>query len=50
MISFLTSLLTPLMFAFSVIMYLGDFRLLAVGLAATGVASYLVLGQFRSDG
>ncbi len=50
MISFFTSLLTPLMLVFSVMMYLGDFRVVAVGLAAAGVVSHLVIGRLGSNG
>ncbi len=42
MARFLFRMLTPLLFLFAVMMYLGDFRLVAIAFAASGYGSYLI--------
>ena len=50
MVQFAFGLLTPLMFLFAVMMYFGDFRLVAVAFAAAGYISYFVGHRINSDG
>ena len=42
MARFVFRLLTPHLFFFAVMMYLIDLRMIAVGLAAAGIVSYLI--------
>jgi hypothetical protein len=49
MVRFTFGLLTPLMFLFSVMMYLGDFRLVAVAFAAAGCCSHWIGGKLTSN-
>ena len=50
MVRFAFRLLTPLLLFFSVMMFLSDFRLIAVGFAVAGYVSYLISEELRASG
>ena len=47
---FVLGLLIPLLFLFSVMMYLADFRVVCVAFAAAGCLTYFVAGRLNPDG
>ena len=49
MVRFVLRLFTPIMFLFAVMMYLGDFRLVAIAFAAAGVLAHFIIEGLRSD-
>lgn len=48
MIQFTLGLLTPILFFSAVMIYLADFRLVSIALAAAGVVSYFLLEELKS--
>jgi len=48
MAQFTFRFLTPLMFAFGVMMYFGGFRMVAFAFAAAGCVCYLISQELRS--
>ena len=49
MVRYTFGILTPLTFLFSVMMYLGDFRIAAIAFAAAGCISYFVGKELNSN-
>lgn len=49
MVRFVFRLLTPLLLFFAVMMFLSDFRLVAIGFAIAGYVSYLISEELRAN-